>query len=440
MLAAQQELATSGGTLSPATGSALYDAYRELAALAARLDDHQDVPLADPYSRAVMNSEYLLKYASESGTAVPADVQTDLIAGQAAAGAQADNLVKLKFYRAYAVLAKLVGNVTADTIKACRSAHTRRTLKRDERRAILLAFITVSISVLLFTAEAINSQLTDEIATANDLAIKLRGIVFPTVPSGTQPVPIRSEYINDPCDALVLTPNATEFTVKSQADLDQIQGFAIAVRGARSRASRLNGFILNWECDPFGRCWWQHDGHNTAVEKMSAEDARPKMRDRFELNPTLSNYTAEFLCKVQTWQEVRDFAVNIQKSYGAIFGGLVAHALPILYALLGAYAYRLRQFSETVRNRTFHPSFADSARLITAVIAGAVAGLFNPVRDLAVSPLATAFLVGYGVEVFFRFIDTLLNSLGTAAPGAARPAPSPIAGGSQHEGCSRTRG
>jgi hypothetical protein len=66
--------------------------------------------------------------------------------------------------------------------------------------------------------------------------------------------------------------------------------------------------------------------------------------------------------------------------------------------------------------------------------------LFNPVRDLAVSPLATAFLVGYGVEIFFRFIDTLLNSLGTAAPGAARPAPSPVAGGSQHEGCNRTRG
>jgi hypothetical protein len=158
------------------------------------------------------------------------------------------------------------------------------------------------------------------------------------------------------------------------------------------------------------------------------------------LNPALSNYTAEFLCKVQTWQEVRDFAVNIQKSYGAIFGGLVAHALPILYALLGAYAYRLRQFSETVRNRTFHPSFADSARLITAVIAGAVAGLFNPVRDLAVSPLATAFLVGYGVEIFFKFIDTLLNSLGTAAPGAARPAPSPIVAGSPQEAGSGTRG
>ena len=431
VLNARKESAANNGTLTPDTASALYDAYSELAPLAARLDDDKEVPLADSFTRAVINSEYLLKYASESGTPVPDNVQNDLIAGQATLGTKPEDLVKSKFYRAYAALAKLAGNVTADTIKACRSARTRRTLRRDERRALALASVTVVVSVVLFTVAAINDQLTDEVTTANDLAIKLRGIVFPAVGAGAQPAVIRDEYIKDPCDALVLPPRKDEFTVHSQADLDQIQQFAIAIRGARSRAGRLNAFIAYSECDPFGRCSWQNDGHNASVAQMLADDAQPRMRDRFELNPTLSNYTAEFLCKVQTWQEVRDFAVNIQKSYSAIYGGLVAHALPILYALLGAYAYRLRQFSESMRTRTFHPSYADSARVITAVIAGAVAGLFNPVRDLAVSPLATAFLVGYGVEIFFRFIDTLLNSLGSAAPGAARPPPAPDAAAPQ---------
>jgi hypothetical protein len=50
---------------------------------------------------------------------------------------------------------------------------------------------------------------------------------------------------------------------------------------------------------------------------------KPRLHDQFELRPTLHNFTAEFLCKVQTWQNVRDYAVNVQKSYGATIGALV---------------------------------------------------------------------------------------------------------------------
>ena len=53
--------------------------------------------------------------------------------------------------------------------------------------------------------------------------------------------------------------------------------------------------------------------------------------------------------------------------------------------------------------------------MITAVIAGAIAGLFNPATGSALSPLATAFLVGYGVELFFRFLDTLLAAFGSSS-------------------------
>src|SRR4051794_29401450 len=157
VLAAQQELVNRDGTLSAPTGVAFYAAYREMTLLIARTDEGADVPLVDPYARAVVNSEYLMKFASENGTNVPPDVQANLIAGQAKLGVQPDDATKARFYNAYAVLAKMLGNVTADTIKACRSPITRRTLKRDERKAIGLALFTVSISVLLFTAEAINT-------------------------------------------------------------------------------------------------------------------------------------------------------------------------------------------------------------------------------------------------------------------------------------------
>jgi hypothetical protein len=124
---------------------------------------------------------------------------------------------------------------------------------------------------------------------------------------------------------------------------------------------------------------------------------------------------------------IRSFASNVNSDYSAIIGAVLSYALPILYALLGAFAFQLRLFGETVRKRTYHPSFADSARMITAVIAGAIVGLFNPAKGLALSPLATAFLVGYGVELFFKFLDTILNSFGSSAPAGQSNPPAPEA-------------
>jgi len=46
------------------------------------------------------------------------------------------------------------------------------------------------------------------------------------------------------------------------------------------------------------------------------------------------------------------------------------------------------------------------------LIAGLVVGLFNNfTQGISLSPLAVAFLVGYGVEIFFSFLDTFLATL-----------------------------
>jgi hypothetical protein len=73
----------------------------------------------------------------------------------------------------------------------------------------------------------------------------------------------------------------------------------------------------------------------------------------------------------------------------------------VLYALLGAVAYDLRDFSERVRRRSYYPSYSSVARIIAASTAGAIISLFNDFgQSIALSPLALAFLVGYGVEAF----------------------------------------
>jgi hypothetical protein len=62
--------------------------------------------------------------------------------------------------------------------------------------------------------------------------------------------------------------------------------------------------------------------------------------------------------------------------------------------------------------RTFIPSIANSARFLIAAIAGAVVGLFNNFtigQGASIPPLAIAFVLGYAVDVFFAFLDGMLQ-------------------------------
>ncbi|MDQ2802894.1 MAG: hypothetical protein M3Y41_09495 [Pseudomonadota bacterium] len=120
---------------------------------------------------------------------------------------------------------------------------------------------------------------------------------------------------------------------------------------------------------------------------------------------------------------MRDFAENVRKASLITYGALAAYLLPVLYALLGAYAYNLRDFSEHVKQHTYHPSsYVITARTVAAATAGAIISLFNSFgQGAALPPLAIAFLVGYGVEGFFAFLDTLLAAFTSSRSAEARP-------------------
>ena len=92
----------------------------------------------------------------------------------------------------------------------------------------------------------------------------------------------------------------------------------------------------------------------------------------------------------------------------AIMGGIAAYALPIAYSLLGAFAFRLRLFADSIRRRTYHPSFADSARMITAVIAGAIVGGLMIGASEKVAEVYLGPLIGGGIENWFPYVLALL--------------------------------
>jgi hypothetical protein len=86
-------------------------------------------------------------------------------------------------------------------------------------------------------------------------------------------------------------------------------------------------------------------------------------------------------------------------------------------------AFLLRTFEQQMASRTFVPSIGTSARFLIAAIGGAVVGLFNNFtvgQGASIPPLAIAFLVGYAVDVFFAFLEGMLQAFtkGSANPSA----------------------
>jgi hypothetical protein len=69
----------------------------------------------------------------------------------------------------------------------------------------------------------------------------------------------------------------------------------------------------------------------------------------------------------------------------------------------------LRLYEDQIKNRTFTAGDRHIARFLIAGIGGLVVGLFNVSQGITISPFAAAFLVGYAVDVFFTFLEGLLQ-------------------------------
>ncbi len=361
----------------------------------------------DRFKNTLDDAEILLTYAAESGLTASPDLVASILTAQTAyRNGNADVHMRAAFYDAYARLAKQFGEVTASSIRNCSSMRTRRTLQFNRLAAVLITFLIATVSVATFVADSMSAGIVEDTVAGNSEATKLRAALTP--PGAARSIdPIYARQ--DPCTLIARPPQSTGTTIMPNlTDIEALQHFAIVLRDLHGRALKLNK-LVQWlgmvECDPLGAC----------VDPKHRFPDGDLARAETQIQPAILNYDAEVLCKIETFQTIRGFAANVRADYIAVMGGFAAFALPIAYAWLGAFAFRLRLFAETIRKHTYHPSFADSARMITAVIAGAIVGLFNPAHGMTLSPLATAFLVGYGVELFFKFLDTLLGAFGSAA-------------------------
>jgi hypothetical protein len=337
-------------------------------------------------SKRLSEAELMLAHAAEMGK----DLNPDLV-GTIASARDAyahdrwtTDLTK-QFWTAYSQLCAAIKPVTGDSLAACAGKGPAKTLAWYRTGTLYLAFLILPLSVIMFINTSISNEMSDRIKDNDALAVTLRDQLL-TMPSPAARL-----------DQPVQTPGSQPVLERPRNERDivtALQQFATANRFLYGRAMLLNHFILNAEHDPpFAR---SDDGKDVALE----------------LPVRLDDIPAAGFDKIRTYQEIRAYSKNVQQMNLMIYGAITAYFLPILYALLGACAYALRSISEQTTARTYTPSSADFARIIIAVIAGLVVGLFNNfTQGISLSPLAIAFLVGYAVEVFFSFLDAFLQTL-----------------------------
>ena len=131
---------------------------------------------------------------------------------------------------------------------------------------------------------------------------------------------------------------------------------------------------------------------------------------------------------------------------------ILAYFLPILYGLLGASFYILRQLPKDIENLTFsmNSHIYYSLRITQGPLAGIMASFFfteapsklysltshtSAIATIKIgtsslsnfSPLAIAFLAGYSVELIFYVIDKIISSVTSRSTmTAVKPAPQPV--------------
>jgi hypothetical protein len=344
-------------------------------------------------NQALGDAKFLLRHAAEIGLEPQSNVVCQIqVAEDANNQGKWTPQISESFWLAYSALCTAVKPVTAESLRACAGGLLHKTLNTYRKGTISLIVIILPLSVFLFVNTSISNEIGELIKENDALALTLR------------------ERINS-LSAILISPGVTDEgskttqlqpvipssqSVRESDAITTLQQFATTNRVLYARANLLNRFILNLETDPLAK--WLDENKKTVLElpvPLPLKDI-----------PAVATY------KLQWYQSFRAYAKEVQQSNLVVFGALTAYVLPILYALLGAFAYALRALSQEATLRTYVPSNAAFARIIIALIAGLVVGLFNNLtQGVSLSPLAIAFLVGYGVELFFSLLDAFLETL-----------------------------
>ncbi len=369
-----------------------------------------DKPDADTFAtpefhEALIDAEVLLRYAASNAqlpSVMPDNMVQDIVfARQAWQTHRVTAAVAIGFWIAYANLSKLTRPVTAASLLACEAA----SLLGEKIRATILVLIIIAFSVFLFMNNSTATETADLIEQQNAAALKLWANLQILRSSTAEPAashaPSTLESQSGTAFVNRAFEDAVEFSRRSQQLLQS--------------ASKLHFWFNPW--------WTNIDISSVTFDKNNPDGITHLLISPGTSEP--SDIQAELENQIKAYQFIRNYALALDKTDSIIYGGITTYVLPTVYALLGAFLYGFRLCSRLIRRKTYLHSAAHSARYYIAAIAGLVVGLLGSLlpKNVALPPLALAFLVGYGVEAFFSRLDDLIAKFKRDPPAKPTSAP-----------------
>jgi len=350
---------------------------------------------------ALDETHMLLAYAASSGINIDPEVSEAIARARAANERKNWNAdVEAKFWPAKSKLSLSVKPVTVDTLAAGKFGAAAIATRRYFLSTVILAAIIVPISLVMFINTAVSNDVRDLLKENDTAAIAVHEQLVnyqSALEQGTRatrdPVDQKGNPVNLPgMSEALLSPNLVE----------KLAQFARVSRQLFAESRVLNSFVLDTAPEP----WWA-----SATEDVKRANLELDVRAGDRASDGFPSIITQGFEKLATYQDIRSFARQTQQMNLVIYGAITAYVLPVAYALLGACAFALRNMAAQTGTKTYQPSYSNRARLIIALIAGTVVGLFNNfTQGVSVSPLAVAFLVGYAVEVFFSFLDAFVHT------------------------------
>lgn len=372
------------------------------------LSDEIALQRPDTLLEKLQDAEMMLTFAAESGVELDPKIRTQVLTARVAeTNGHWTIEIAEDLLSAITTLAGKLSPVTVESVKLCpNSAQADRMLRFYKRIAIVLALVIMPFSFATFVGGELAKTINQDLDSGNKLAVAVGSL-----------------------DEVSTTPGQN---TKERSDaLRTLQEFAANTRALYAHAKQLDRLLL-----------WNAIAVPYAREKTD-QDYR---KDDLELPPDLTNLSGVATKRIAVYQGIRYFAQTVQGTVTVIYGAFGTCVLPVLYALLGSAAYLLREFEQQLRTRTLTQTDAHVAHFVVAGISGAVVGLFcnfsssptggivpfNFGQSSLASPLATAFLVGYAVDVFFSFLEGIIQSFNrsrasASAASSSRPAPAATA-------------
>jgi hypothetical protein len=352
------------------------------------------------------DAELLQSYAAVSGTKIDDSVRAGVQEARMAMDAgKVTQQVAANLLSSLTTLAASVKPVTA--VSLCTDAkEAKDTIRFIGIISAVVGILIVLISLATYFSSTVADRIKSDIDLANGLASKLRTELGPS-PTVTSEKEAPTPPSLAQADKVWYGTDKTPPGLSDHDVIGDLQLFAATMRQINGYSKQLRFVVLD-------------------SEESRTSSAKPPDKPSLELHAGLDRRLAEELTDlVSQYQDVRANGNRVEEKVTVYYGAIATCILPMLYAILGACAYLLRAYEDQLKNRTLVGNNRHIARLLIAGIGGLVVGLFNNLTPQGITypPFAEAFLVGYAADVFFTFLESLLQifkkgAVAVNAPGA----------------------